>query len=99
MIPGKPQGPFPLWQYRPMHRLGIRQEIIDRVMARRGRLHWFERLEPGKTALVIVDMQSAFCAPGGPAEVERSRHRAGHQSPDLGPAPDQVSGDLGAACQ
>jgi ureidoacrylate peracid hydrolase len=56
-----------------MHRLGIRQEIIDRVMARRGRLHWFERLEPGKTALVIVDMQSAFCAPGGPAEVPSAR--------------------------
>lgn len=41
-----------------MHPVGIRQEIIDRVMARRGRLHWFERLEPAKTALVAVDMQS-----------------------------------------
>jgi ureidoacrylate peracid hydrolase len=56
-----------------MHRLGIRQEIIDRVMARRGRLHWFDRLEPAKTALVILDMQSTFCAPGGPAEVPRAR--------------------------
>jgi ureidoacrylate peracid hydrolase len=56
-----------------MHRLGIRQEIIDRVMARRGRLHWFERLEPAKTALVILDMQSTFCAPGAPAEVPSAR--------------------------
>jgi ureidoacrylate peracid hydrolase len=56
-----------------MHRLGIRQEIIDRVMARRGRLHWFDRLEPEKTALVVLDMQSAFCAPGGPAEVPSAR--------------------------
>ena len=56
-----------------MHRLGIRQEIIDRVMARRGRLHWFERLERAKTALVVLDMQSTFCAPGAPAEVPSAR--------------------------
>ena len=56
-----------------MHRLGIRQEIIDRVMARRGRLHWFDRLEPAKTALVVLDMQSTFCAPGAPAEVPSAR--------------------------
>jgi ureidoacrylate peracid hydrolase len=56
-----------------MHSVGIRQEIIDRVMARRGRLHWFDQLEPARTALVTVDMQSTFCAPGGPAEVPASR--------------------------
>jgi ureidoacrylate peracid hydrolase len=56
-----------------VHRLGIRQEIIDRVMARRGRLHWFDRLEPAKTALVVLDMQSTFCAPGAPAEVPSAR--------------------------
>ena len=46
-----------------MHRVAIRQEIVDRVMARRGRLRWFDRLEAAKTALVTVDMQSTFCAP------------------------------------
>jgi ureidoacrylate peracid hydrolase len=56
-----------------MHSVGIRQEIIDRVMARRGRLHWFDQLEPARTALVTVDMQSTFCAPDGPAEVPASR--------------------------
>jgi ureidoacrylate peracid hydrolase len=56
-----------------MHQVKIRQEIIDRVMARRGRLHWFDRLDPAKTALVTVDMQSTFCAPGGPAEVPTAR--------------------------
>jgi ureidoacrylate peracid hydrolase len=56
-----------------MHRVAIRQEIIDRVMARRGRLRWFDRLEAAKTALVTVDMQSTFCAPGGPAEVPGAR--------------------------
>jgi ureidoacrylate peracid hydrolase len=61
-----------------MHRLGIRQEIIDRVMARRGRLHWFDRLEPAKTALVTLDMQSTFCAPGAPAEVPNARDIVAH---------------------
>ena len=56
-----------------MHRVAIRQEIVDRVMARRGRLRWFDRLEAKKTALVTVDMQSTFCAPGGPAEVPSAR--------------------------
>jgi ureidoacrylate peracid hydrolase len=56
-----------------MHQIAIRQEIIDRVMARRGRVHWFDRLDPKKTALVTVDMQNTFCAPGGPAEVPAAR--------------------------
>ena len=56
-----------------MHRVAIRQEIIDRVIARRGRLRWFDRLEPAKTALVAIDRQSAFCASGGPAEVPGAR--------------------------
>jgi ureidoacrylate peracid hydrolase len=56
-----------------MHRVAIRQEIVDRVLARRGRLRWFDRLEPASTALVAIDMQSAFCAPGAPAEVPAAR--------------------------
>jgi ureidoacrylate peracid hydrolase len=56
-----------------MHPTGIRQEIIDRVMARRGRVHWFDRLEAKKTALVAIDMQNTFCAPGSPAEVPAAR--------------------------
>ena len=56
-----------------MHRVEIRQEIIDRVLARRGRYHLFDRLEPAKTAVVVIDMQSTFCEPGAPAEVPASR--------------------------
>ena len=56
-----------------MHNTSIRQEIIDRVIARRGRLHWFDTLDPHKSALVVIDMQAAFCAPGSPAEVAVSR--------------------------
>lgn len=56
-----------------MHAVGIRQEIIDRVIARRGRVHWFDRLDPSTTALVVIDMQSTFCEPGSPGEVAVSR--------------------------
>jgi ureidoacrylate peracid hydrolase len=56
-----------------MHVVQIRQEIIDRVMARRGRVHLFDRLDPRRTALIVIDMQTTFCEPGAPAEVPGSR--------------------------
>lgn len=56
-----------------MHRVTVRQEIVDRVLTRRGRYHLFDRLDPQRTALVVIDMQSTFCAPGGPAEVVTAR--------------------------
>src|SRR5687768_7578440 len=51
----------------------IRREIVERVMARRGRLHLFDSLEPKKTALVVIDMQNAFVASGAPMEVPAAR--------------------------
>ena len=56
-----------------MHQVAIRQHIIDRVMARRGRYHLFDAFDPAKTALLVIDMQETFCAPGSPAEVPVSR--------------------------
>lgn len=56
-----------------MHDIEIRQEVIDRVMARRGRLHLFDRLDVAKTALVVIDMQNTFLRPGAPVEVPKGR--------------------------
>ncbi len=56
-----------------MHNVCIRPHILERVMARRGRVHWFDTLDPARTALVVIDMQETFCAPGAPAEVAQSR--------------------------
>ena len=56
-----------------MHRVTIRREIVDRVLARRGRYHLFDALDPAATAFVVVDMQNMFCEPGAPAEVPASR--------------------------
>jgi hypothetical protein len=43
-----------------MHKVSIAQSVIDRVVARRGREHIFDDLDPAKTALVVVDMQNGF---------------------------------------
>jgi ureidoacrylate peracid hydrolase len=47
-----------------MHTLSIPQSVVDRVVARRGREHVHEVLDPARTALVVVDMQNAFMLPG-----------------------------------
>ena len=47
-----------------MHKIAIPQSIIDRVIARRGREHIHDDLDPSRTALVVVDMQNAFMLPG-----------------------------------
>jgi ureidoacrylate peracid hydrolase len=56
-----------------MHRVEIRREIAERVLARRGRLHLFDALDPERSALVVIDMQNAFVAPGAPMEVPAAR--------------------------
>lgn len=55
----------------------ISQHIIDRVVARRGRLHLFDTLSAPHTAMVVIDMQKTFCEPGAPAEVPASRELVG----------------------
>lgn len=56
-----------------MHSVEIRKEIVDRVIARRGKLHLFDKLDAKKTALLVIDMQNAFVAPGAPVEVPAAR--------------------------
>jgi ureidoacrylate peracid hydrolase len=56
-----------------VHRVAIREAIAQRVLARRGRLHLYDRLDPERSALVVIDMQNAFVAPGAPAEVPAAR--------------------------
>jgi ureidoacrylate peracid hydrolase len=47
-----------------MHKFFIPKSVVERVIARRGREHVFEDLDPRRTALVVVDMQNAFMLPG-----------------------------------
>ena len=43
-----------------MHNSHIPQEVVERVIKRRGREHIHDDLTPSKTALVVIDMQNAF---------------------------------------
>lgn len=56
-----------------MHPKGLPNEILQRMTARRGRPYAFPSIDPARTALVVVDMQHAFVAPGAPAEVPAAR--------------------------
>ena len=57
-----------------MHEIAIRQEIIDRVVKRRGRMCTSSSgsIRP-RTAAVYIDMQVTFLAPGAPVEVPIAR--------------------------
>ena len=61
-----------------MHDVNVRQVIIDRVLSRRGRYHMFDRLEPARTAHLIIDMQNTFVQEGAPAEVPVARGIVGN---------------------
>ena len=56
-----------------MHKIAIPSYAIERALARRGRLHPFDALDPVRTALVVVDLQNGFMAPGQPAETPNAR--------------------------
>jgi len=40
----------------------IPQGLVDKIVARRGRLHVHDRLDPSRTALVVIDMDVGSCA-------------------------------------
>lgn len=42
----------------PPHPSGIKPSVVEKVLARRGRLHAFPTLDPGRTALVVVDLDT-----------------------------------------
>ena len=44
------------------HNVEIPDYVIERIMAKRGKLHVFDQFDPKKTALVVIDMQNFFVA-------------------------------------
>lgn len=56
-----------------MHRIEIAQQAIDISLRRRGRIQPFPTIEPKKTALLVVDMQTGFLAPGAVGEIPVAR--------------------------
>ncbi len=45
-----------------MHKVEIPDYVIERIMAKRGKLSVFDHFEPEKTALLVIDMQNFYVA-------------------------------------
>ncbi len=56
-----------------MHKIQMSQDAIAKVSRRAGRQHPYDTLDPRKTALVVIDMQNHFMAPGFMAETPVAR--------------------------
>lgn len=52
---------------------GVSQEIFDEITARRGKLHCIGRIDPARSALVVIDMQNYFMKPGFQVEIPAAR--------------------------
>lgn len=64
-------------------------DVADAIIAVRGRLGVFDRLDPSTTALVVIDMQNFFVAPGAALEVAAAR--------DIVPNINRLAGSMRAA--
>jgi ureidoacrylate peracid hydrolase len=56
-----------------MHKIVMPDWAIERVMMRRGKPYAFDQLNPERTALIVVDLQNGFMAPGQVAEIATAR--------------------------
>ena len=60
------------------HPVHLRPETREKLAAQRGGSpHVHGDLDPERTALVVIDMQNAFCEPGAPAEIPAARNAVG----------------------
>ncbi len=49
-----------------MHKTEIYPVVMQRIVERRGNPHLFDKLDPAKTALVVIDMQNCWVMEGQP---------------------------------
>jgi ureidoacrylate peracid hydrolase len=55
------------------HPVAVSEHIKERLIRIRGGVRLYRDMLPERTAFVVIDMQNAFVAPGGPIEVAQSR--------------------------
>lgn len=56
-----------------MHPSALPRPVLDRMISRRGRAYAFNKIDPQRTALVVIDMQNAFMSPGSAGEIPVAR--------------------------
>ena len=56
-----------------MHPFDLPKAVTDRIIARRGKLHIYDSVDPARTALIVIDMQNSFLREGALTEVPVTR--------------------------
>jgi ureidoacrylate peracid hydrolase len=56
-----------------MHQIDIPEAVVRRAIDRRGSRHVFPTIEPQKTALLVIDLQSVYVAEGASAAIATAR--------------------------
>ncbi|MGO9702563.1 MAG: cysteine hydrolase family protein [Xanthobacteraceae bacterium] len=56
-----------------MHKIELSPEVLDRIKGFRPALHMFDKLDPKRTARIIVDLQNGFMEPGATVELPVAR--------------------------
>lgn len=56
-----------------MHPHKLPEEFVRQVSSRTGKIHPFDEIISSRTAMLVIDMQNYFCAPGYQGEVPASR--------------------------
>lgn len=56
-----------------LHEVALPPYVAERIRLRRDKPHAFDAIDPARTALVVVDLQNGFMAPGQPAEIPVAR--------------------------
>jgi hypothetical protein len=56
-----------------MHKIAISPAALERMTRRMGKLHPLDSMTPGKTALLVIDMQNYFVKPGHQGEIPVAR--------------------------
>jgi ureidoacrylate peracid hydrolase len=56
-----------------MHRYKLASSVLENVQRRRGKLHAYDNIVAERTALLVIDMQNYFVAPGYLGEIAAAR--------------------------
>ena len=81
-----------------MHKVNIPKWAVDRVIERRGSAHPYAKLDPARTALIVVDLQNGFMVDGVAHALRRSGARAGRAC-FLAPCEDRAERQSAGVCR
>ena len=56
-----------------LHKIEMSPDVMNRIKELRGDVHMFDKLDPARTAHLIVDLQNGFMEPGATVELPVAR--------------------------